>query len=56
VPSASADRAAQTTLAPAAAKARAVARPIPLEAPVMTTTCSATGWGMSWPVPVAEPF
>ena len=36
-------RAATTTFAPCSAKRRAVARPMPLEAPITTTTCSATG-------------
>src|SRR3954452_15563994 len=36
-------RAARTSLAPCSAAARAVARPMPLEAPVMTMTCWSRG-------------
>ena len=37
-------RAARTNFAPCSAAASAVAKPIPLEAPVMTMTCSLTGF------------
>src|SRR4051794_2920239 len=42
-------RAAHTTVAPRRAISSAVARPMPLEAPVMTTTCAETGRGRGCP-------
>jgi hypothetical protein len=51
-------RAATTTFAPCAANPAAVARPIPLEAPITTTTCSRNGFrcgfGMPAPYPVSH--
>jgi hypothetical protein len=52
--SASALRAARTTAAPLAANARAVARPIPLDAPVTTATSSFALMGVA-PYPCAAP-
>src|SRR5688572_7787301 len=45
--SASSLRAARTTRAPRRAASRPVARPMPLEAPVITTTCSPMGFNLS---------
>jgi hypothetical protein len=42
--SSASSRAASTTVAPRAAAIRAVARPMPLEAPVITITCSSSGF------------
>jgi hypothetical protein len=41
-----ASRDASTTLAPRLPASRAVASPIPLEAPVMTMTCSLIGFSL----------
>jgi hypothetical protein len=40
-------REASTTLAPRCAAVRAVARPMPLEAPVMTMTCWLSGLSLA---------
>jgi hypothetical protein len=48
-------RAAPTTFAPRSAKASAAVRPIPLDAPITTTTCSGSGFGIRAPLTRGSP-